>query len=92
MFYDYCVLPVGRCLNGLSVVDSCQGNYFSPLYNRGLDAWRNNSGTKRGKMSLETLIFAYQRRFFKVFVLPLYLDWGNSIQDIRNKEALCSIL
>jgi hypothetical protein len=27
-------------------------NYFSPLYNRGLDAWRTNRGTKRGKMSI----------------------------------------
>lgn len=49
-----------------------------------LDALRNNGGTKRGKMSFETLIFTCKRRFFKVFVLPLYLDWGNSIQDIRN--------
>lgn len=23
-----------------------------------LDSWRNNSGTKRGRMSLETLIFS----------------------------------
>lgn len=37
-------------------------------------------------MSLETLIFTSQRRFFNVFVLPLYLDWGNSIQDIRNNK------
>ena len=42
-------------------------------------------------MSLETLIFACQRRFFKVFVLLLYLDRGNSIQNIRNKEALLHV-
>lgn len=46
---------------------------------------------KKGKMSLETLIFACQRRFFKVFVLLLYLDRGNSIQNIRNKEALLHV-
>ena len=34
-------------------------NYYLLLKNRLLDAWRTNSGTKREKISLETLIFTF---------------------------------
>ena len=61
-------------------------NYSLLLKNWFLDAWRNNSGTKRGKMSLETLIFTCQRETFTRFSLPLDLDRGNSFQNIRNKK------